>query len=365
MRDDLSGLSALLAVAEKRSFTRASAELGVTPSAVSQTIRLLEERVGVRLLQRTTRSVGLTEAGERFVSRLKPALEGVKEAYESIGELRDRPTGVLRLDIPRVGYDHVLEPILASFLETYPEIELELAIDDRLANIVDQGFDAGIRLGETLEREMIALAVSEPQRAAVVGAPAYFERHPRPLRPSDLASHDCINFRQLSRGSIYRWEFTQGGKDFEVAVRGRITTNDGRLMVRAATQGHGLAYVLESMVTDELADGRLIGVLESFCPPFPGYFLYYPSRSHLAPKLQALIDFLKEARRRSRSSSAARSTVARRKADVARTRAADAWAASSSSSANAKEARAAASARDRRSRSSSTRTPLAKAAKKR
>jgi DNA-binding transcriptional LysR family regulator len=294
MKDDLTGLSTLLAVAEKRSFTAAAAALRVTPSAVSQTVRALEERVGVRLLQRTTRSVGLTEAGSHFVARLKPALDQVQAAFEALGELRDRPAGVLRLNVPRLGSAQVIEPMLAAFLAAYPAIRMDISVDDGLADIVSGAFDAGIRLSETVEREMIAVRVSEDQRIAVVGSPAYFAVRGKPKHPRELHQHDCINYRLITRGSVYRWEFTENGKDLEIAVDGRLLANDAALMVKAATDGIGLAYVFESMVRELLAERRLVRVLEDYCPPFPGFFLYYPSRAQVAPKLAALVDFLKK-----------------------------------------------------------------------
>lgn len=293
MRDDLSGLGALLCVAEKRSFTAAAAELRVTPSSVSQTIRALEGRVGVRLLQRTTRSVGLTEAGARFLARLKPALEEVHEAFEVLGELRDRPAGVLRLSLSRIGYDQVIAPRLPAFLAAYPDIELDVSLDEELVDIVERGFDAGLRIGEMVEREMIGVKVSEDLRMAVVGAPAYFAARGKPKHPRELHAHDCINYRQRSRGVVYRWEFTEDGVDFEVATRGRLLLNDGELMLRSALDGLGLAYLLESNVRPYLADRRLVQVLGGFCPSFPGFYLYYPSRAHLAPKLAAFVAFFK------------------------------------------------------------------------
>jgi DNA-binding transcriptional LysR family regulator len=262
MRDDLAGLAALLSVAEKRSFAAAAAHMGVTPSAVSQTIRALEEHVGIRLLQRTTRSVGLTEAGSRFIARLKPAMEGVREAFESLGELRDRPAGLLRLTLPRLGYEQVLAPKLAAFLATYPEIDLDLSIDDAFINIVDQGFDAGIRIGERVEREMVGIRVGGDLRMAVVGAPSYFVARKKPTHPRELHTHDCINYRQRTLNVVYRWEFTENGRDFEIAVNSRVLLNDGDLMVSAALGGLGL------------------------------------SRTHIAPKLQALVNFLKVPARR-------------------------------------------------------------------
>jgi len=293
MRDDLAGLQAFLCVAEKRSFTAAAAELRVTPSAVSQTVRALEERLGLRLLQRTTRSVGLTEAGERFVARLKPALASVHGAFEAVGELRERPAGVLRLNLPRLGYQQVLAPKLAAFLAAFPDLELDVRVDDAFVDIVDAGFDAGIRIGEMVERDMVGVRVSGPLRSAVVGSPEYFERHPQPKHPRELHTHDCINYRRRARGEIYAWEFTENGKDFAVAVNGRLRVDDAELMVSAACDGLGLAYVFESTVRGELDAGRLVRVLDLFCPPFPGFFLYYPSRRQLAPKLQALVEFLK------------------------------------------------------------------------
>ncbi|MET0389621.1 MAG: LysR family transcriptional regulator [Polyangiales bacterium] len=293
MTDDLSGLTALLAVAEKRSFTAAAAALRVTPSAVSQTVRALEQRVGVRLLQRTTRSVGLTEAGERFVTRLRPALDGVRSAFDALGELRDTPAGTLRLSVPRIAWRQVLEPHLPAFLAAYPQIELEVSVDDGFTDIITSGWDAGIRIGELIERDMVAVRLGPDQAAAIVGSPAYFAARGKPKRPRDLQQHDCINYRRIARDQIARWDLTEAGKDIEVAVRGRFIANDADVMLSAALSGVGLAYLLESTIHTELAEGRLVRVLEAYCPPFPGLFLYYPSRSNLAPKLQALVDFLR------------------------------------------------------------------------
>jgi DNA-binding transcriptional LysR family regulator len=294
MPDELSGLPALIAVADKRSFTAAAAELRVTPSAISQSVRALEERVGVRLLQRTTRSVGLTEAGERFVAHLRPALEGVQAAFDSLGELRDAPAGTLRLNVPRLAYRQVIEPQLAAFLAAYPKIQLEVAVDDGFANIIESGCDAGIRIGEMVDREMVAVRVGEDETAAIVGSPAYFAIRGKPKRPRDLQQHDCINYRRIARREIYRWELSEGGKDIEIAVQGRFVVNDLDAQLGAALAGVGLAYTLESTVRAHLEAGRLVRVLEPFCPPFPGLYLYYPSRTNLAPKLQALVDFLRK-----------------------------------------------------------------------
>ena len=300
MRDELSGLTALLSVAEKRSFTAAAAELRVSASAVSQIIRALEKRVGVRLLQRTTRNVGLTEAGARFIARVRPALDDVQDAFESLAELRDRPAGLLRLCMPRFAFAYVLQPRLAAFLAEYPDIKVEICVDDRLANLVADGFDAGIHLGETIGREMVGVRVSDDQRLAVVGSPTYFARREKPKHPRDLEGHDCINYRQAAGDAVYRWEFTEAGKDFQIAVEGRVFVNDRELMMLAAIDGLGLAYVAESRVREHLAANTLVRVLDAWCPPFPGLFLYYPSRANVAPKLKALVEFLKKQRAKRR-----------------------------------------------------------------
>jgi DNA-binding transcriptional LysR family regulator len=304
MQDDLAGLSLFLRVADKKSFTAAARELRVTPSAISQAITALEERLGVRLLQRTTRSVGLTEAGARFLARLRPALGEVRASFEALDELRDRPAGTLRLTIPRIAARRFLDPRLAAFMAAYPEIHLDVTVDDGFANLVEGELDAGIRLGESVDREMVAVRISGDERVAIVGSPAYFAVRGKPKHPRDLLAHECINYRRISSREVYRWEVTENGKDLEVAVKGRVVTNDAELMVRAAVDGIGLANVLESMVTAELEDRRLVRVLADYCPPFPGYFLYYPSRAHVSPKLRALIDFLRVSRARPKSAPA-------------------------------------------------------------
>jgi DNA-binding transcriptional LysR family regulator len=294
MRDDLSGLRALLCVAEKRSFRAAAAELRVTPSAVSQIVRALEDRVGVRLLQRTTRNVGLTEAGVHFIAQLKPAFYGIDVAFESLSALRGRPSGLLRLTMLRTGYSDVLKPKLASFLAAYPDIRIDLSLDEALSNIVSEGFDAGVRLGHSLDREMIAVRISPDQRLVVVGSPSYFARRGKPVHPRDLHNHDCVSLRRTTSGIVNRWKFVEDGKDLEIAVEGHVVTNDGAVLVDAAAEGIGLAYVFENMVSALVSEKRLVRVLHKYCPQIPGYFLYYPSRLNLAPKLTALIDFLKK-----------------------------------------------------------------------
>lgn len=293
MDRDFAGLRPFLAVAEKSSFTAAAAELRVTPSAVSQSIRALEERLGIRLLQRTSRSVGLTEAGERFLARLQPALEQVQGAFESVAEHRAHPAGTLRLVVPRFAYGYVLQPHLSDFLAEYPDIRIDLYADDAVVDLASQGFDAAIRLGETLDRDMIAVRASEDQRLAVVGSPAYFTKHGTPKHPKDLQHHNCINYRRAPGAQVYRWEFTSRGRDFEVVVDGRLQVNDRELMVSAALDSLGLAYVAESRIAPHLDSRRLVRVLERWCTPFPGLFLCYPSRKNAAPKLRALIDFFR------------------------------------------------------------------------
>lgn len=297
MRDDLAGLAELLLVAEKRSFTAAAAVMRVTPSAVSQSIRALEERVGVRLLQRTTRSVGVTEVGARFLAQLRPAMDGIHAALESLEAARGRPTGTLRLNIPRLAGALVIQPALAAFLAAHPEVRLDVSIDDSLADIVEQGFDAGMRLGETLEKDMVAMRVTADMRSAVVGSPAYFAAHGKPKHPRELHAHDCVNYRGMTSGAIYRWEFRDRGRDISIAVDGRVITNDFDIMLRAALDGVGLAYVIESTVAALLAEKRLVRVLTPFCPEFPGLYLYYAGRAQLPPKLRALVEFLRLRRR--------------------------------------------------------------------
>lgn len=296
MRDDLSGLRAFLCVADKRSFRAAAAELGVTPSAVSQIVRALETRVGVRLLQRTTRHVGLTEAGEHFVAQLRPAFDGIDVAVESLTAMNGRPSGLLRLTMLRTGYADVLKPKLAAFLTAYPDIRLDIRLQETLSNIVAEGFDAGIRLGHALDKEMFAVRVSPDQRLVLVGAPTYLARRGVPGHPRELHDHDCIGLR-LSSGAVARWRFVDDGDDLELAVDGRLVTNDGAVLVDAAVEGVGLAYVFEDMVRALVAEQRLVRVLDGYCPSIPGYFLYYPSRANVPPKLKVLIEFLRHGAR--------------------------------------------------------------------
>jgi DNA-binding transcriptional LysR family regulator len=289
-RTDLDGLVAFLKVAERRSFSAAARDLGVTPSAVSQAVRALERRAGVALLARTTRDVAPTEAGRRFLERARPAVEDIRAAFREAASLGGRPCGLLRLNVPRVALTSLIEPVLASFCEAYPEVQVEIYVDDRFANIVEDGFDAGIRLGEFVEADMVAVRLTPPFRLAVVGAPAYLARRGRPEHPSDLKRHACINFRQGARGGLYHWEFEEAGRDFAVAVDGPVIVNEAGTMMAAAVMGLGLAYTLAPVAEPLREQGLVETVLEDFCPETPGFFLYFPARHQVMPKLRAFID---------------------------------------------------------------------------
>ncbi len=289
-RSELDGLMAFLKVAERRSFTAAARDLGVTPSAISQTIRALEERAGVALLARTTRDVALTEAGRRFVDRARPAVETIRAAFEEAAELGSRPSGLLRLNVPRVALTSMIEPVLASFCAAHPAVQVEIFVEDRFANIVEDGFDAGIRLGELIDADMVAVRLTPPFKLAVVGAPGYLEQHGRPGHPRDLKDHACINFRQGARGGLYHWEFEEKGREFAVSVNGPVIVNEAGIMMASAVMGLGLAYTLTPVAEPLCEQGVLQTVLEEFCPETPGFFLYFPARHQVMPKLRAFID---------------------------------------------------------------------------
>ena len=289
--NDLTTLAAFLVVAEERSFTRAAKRLGVSPSAMSHSMRGLEERLGVRLLSRTTRSVAPTEAGEQLLTRLRPALNEVRAGLDQISGLRDKPAGRVRLLVPRLAVP-VLAPKLGQFARDYPDILLDVTTDDSRMDIVAGGFDAGIHFGEYIEKDMIAVRVSPDQRPAIVASPAYFESHPRPKSPRDLLIHQCINFRHGSAG-LYRWEFEKGKKSLSVAVNGPLIVDDVALVIGAAIGGVGLAFLSEDLAAPHLASGALVRVLEPWCQPYPGFFLYYPSRRQQPAALAALIDVLR------------------------------------------------------------------------
>lgn len=291
-RSDLSILSAFLTVAEERSFTRAAKRLGVSPSAMSHAIRGLEERLGMRLLLRTTRSVAPTDVGEQLLARLRPALAEVDEALDEISGLRDKPAGRVRLLMPRFAMESVLAPKLGQFAREYPDILLDVTTDDSRMDIVAGGFDAGIHLGEYIAKDMVAVRVSADHQPVIIGSPSYFESHAKPRSPRDLLQHQCINFRHGSAG-LYRWEFEKGKKSLSVAVTGPLIVDDVVLVLRAALDGVGLAFLAEHQVLPHLATGALVRVLEPWCQPYPGFFLYYPSRRQKPAALAALIDVLR------------------------------------------------------------------------
>jgi DNA-binding transcriptional LysR family regulator len=290
--DQLPAVAAFARVAQRTSFTRAAAELGVSPSALSQTVRTLEARLGMRLLNRTTRRVGVTEAGALFLQRVLPALEQLGAAVNELDELRGKPAGTLRITLSHFAMNTIVAPLLGDFCRAYPEIRLELTAEDALVDLVAGGYDAGIRLGERLAQDMIAVRASRAQRIAVAGSPAYFRNNPVPREPADLHEHPCIRFRFAGSGGIYRWEFGHNGEEFELDVDGPLVTNDNRLAVTAAVEGLGLLHMMEDFIRPELASGALVRVLEDWCPPFPGFYLYYPSRAQMPLKLRAFIDFL-------------------------------------------------------------------------
>jgi DNA-binding transcriptional LysR family regulator len=277
-REDLADLGAFMAVADERSFTRAAAKLGTSQSALSHTIRRLEARLGARLLTRTTRNVAPTEAGERLLSTLAPAFDSIESQIASIGELREKPAGSLRITTSEHAATTVLWPVLRRLLPDYPDIHVELSIDSSLTDIVSGRFDAGVRLGEAVAKDMIAVRISPDLRMAIVGSPVYFDDHPAPRTPQDLAGHRCINLRLLTSGGFYAWELEKDGRVLRVRVDGSLAFNNVAMIVRAAEAGFGLGFVMQDQVAEQLADRRLVRVLADWCPPFTGYHLYYPSR---------------------------------------------------------------------------------------
>jgi DNA-binding transcriptional LysR family regulator len=288
----LDGVEAFLSVAQHRSFRRAAAELGVTPSAMSQAVRALEARVGAALFTRTTRSVGLTEAGERFLSRAKPAFEELVAASEAARELGQRPAGLLRLSVPRAVVPILLEPLIASFCQAYPEVEVEIAASEELVDLAAEGFDAGIRLGQFIAADMVAVRLTPPFRFVIVGSPAYLARAGRPERPDDLRHHACVRLRR-SGGALALWSLNDKGHAIEVAVSGPLIANDFPTVLGAALEGVGLAQVPEPIAAEHVASGKLVRVLEPLTPMAPGVFLYYPGRHQMMPKLRAFIDHVK------------------------------------------------------------------------
>jgi len=293
MTTGLTELEAVQAVARHRNFRSAATQLGISRSALSHAIAALEARLGARLFHRTTRSVTLTEAGERFVADTAPALRDIREAMERLGDHRAKPSGTLRINASSGAARQIMAPIILEYVRRYPQVTVDIVTEGRLVDIVLEGFDAGIRLAETVPRDMIAVPLGPPQRFAVVGSPSYFAVHPTPRAPGELAAHRCIRSR-LPGGGIYRWEFERRGERTEVDGAGPLILDDPNLMLEAARAGVGLAYLTEWNVADDLVAGRLVRVLEDWTPPFPGLCLYYPGRRHLAAHHRALVDLIRE-----------------------------------------------------------------------
>jgi DNA-binding transcriptional LysR family regulator len=292
-RENLNDLSAFIAVARERSFTKAAAQLGVSQSALSHTMRALEERLGLRLLTRTTRSVSPTEAGERLLQAVGPRIEEIDTELAALSAFRDKPAGTLRITAGEHSAETILWPALARLLPDYPDIRVEVIIDYGLTDIVAERYDAGVRLGEQVAKDMIAVRIGPDMRMAVVGAPSYFARHTRPRTPQDLTDHSCINLRLPTYGGIYAWEFERDGRELKVRVEGQLVFNNIGLRLKAVLAGLGLAYLPEDQVQQQLDDGRLLRVLADWCPPFPGYHLYYPSRRQSSPAFTVLVDALR------------------------------------------------------------------------
>ncbi len=292
--ENLNTLAAFAAVAEERSFTRAAARLGVSQSALSQSVRGLEDRLGLRLLTRTTRSVSLTEAGDRLLRAVRPALDEIDSQVAALSELRDRPSGKIRITSSEHAAHTILWPVAERLMHQYPDIKVELSLDAGFRDIVADRFDAGVRLGEQVAKDMIAVRIGPDLRMAMFASPEYLAHRGTPLTPQDLTGHDGINFRMPTLGGLYAWELEKDGRELNVRVDGRVASNDYNLIVKAALSGLGIAFGLEEGVRDHIAQGRLVSLLEDWCPTFPGYHLYYPSRRHSAA-FALFIDALREA----------------------------------------------------------------------
>jgi DNA-binding transcriptional LysR family regulator len=295
--EQLPAVVALARVAQFSSFTRAAAELDVSASALSQSIKALESRAGVRLLNRTTRRVALTEAGQHLLDRIAPALETFDSAFSSLDEVRGTPTGTLRINLSRAAADFVIAPVLEEYAKRCPSVTIDLTVDDGLADLVAEGYDAGIRLGEQLARDMVAIPIGPQLSMAVVASPAYLRRFGTPARPQELTQHRCLRYRFCNTGEIYRWEFTENGRDFSMDVPGYFISSDSAVVAQAARQGLGIACLLDICVSQDIASGGLVRLFESWCPPFPGYYLYYPHRTHMPLKLRMLTDLFQEQQR--------------------------------------------------------------------
>jgi DNA-binding transcriptional LysR family regulator len=292
-RGHLDDLLAFLAVAREQSFTKAAAKLAVSQSALSHTMRELEARLGVRLLSRTTRRVAPTEAGERLLHTLGPRFEEIEAELTAISELREKPAGTVRITATEYAADAILLPKLAKLLRDYPDIKIEIAVDYGLTDIVTQRYDAGVRSGEQVAKDMIAVRIAPDMRMAVVGAPPYFKKRPEPKRPQDLIGHNCINLRLPAHGGLYSWEFEKAGRELKVRVDGQLTFNTTAQMLNAALSGFGLTYVPEGLVQPYVAKGRLKRVLEDWCSPFSGYHLWYPSRRQSSAAFALVVEALR------------------------------------------------------------------------
>jgi len=282
-----------MAVAEARSFTRAAAVLGTSQSTLSQTIRRLEVRLGLRLLTRTTRSVAPTEAGERLLETLRPAFDGIDSKLAALTQLREKPAGTVRINATEQVAEAILWPTLRRLLRDYPDIEVEITAESELTDIVAGRYDAGVRLGELIDQDMIAIRIGPQLRMMAVASPAYFARNPPPLTPQDLANHKCINLRLPTSGGLYAWEFENNGRELRVRVEGPLVFNGGRMILAAAVDGFGIAYVTNDYAEHLVADGQLVQVLEDWSPPFAGYHLYYPSRRQLSPAFARVVEALR------------------------------------------------------------------------
>ncbi|NTI73031.1 LysR family transcriptional regulator [Rhizobium rhizogenes] len=288
-RDLLAHLPVIVAVARRGGFAAAAAELGMSPSAVSHAVRLVEERLGQPLFARTTRSVALTDAGKSLVGTLAPALQDIRERMERIRSVKGRPSGLLRINAARISLPLAVTPIVATMAERYPDVEVEIFSDERLTDIVSEGFDAGIRIGEMIAQDMVAVRLTPPFRSIVVASPSYIGSHGRPMNLTDLSQHNCIGYRLIRSGGLYQWDLVQDGRDVAVAVRGSAIVTESHSAVELALAGVGLAYVFEPLVKADIAAGRLIQVLDPYAVTEDGLFLYFPRRAELAPKLRAFI----------------------------------------------------------------------------
>lgn len=292
-KDQFDGLIALKAVADKKNFTLGAEVLGISPSAISQTIRQLEKRLGVTLLSRTTRSTNLTEAGEKFLKEASPAIDQLLLAMNNVSSSADKPSGKLRINLPRVAYPNILEPLVTSFIKKYPEITVELYFEDELSDLVEGGFDAGVRLTELTAKDMVAIKLFGPIKHVVVASPKYLNKMGRPKHPKELLNHNCLNFR-FGKGSIYDgWEFENRGKEFQVQVQGSMIANDSSTLLNAALNDLGVIYYIEEMIEDKIKSGKLEMILEQYACKGDGFYLYYPKTSQVLPKLRAFIEHFK------------------------------------------------------------------------